>query len=60
MAGATATLLTCWDGTGADIVNVYAKPVQKVKPSKPNLTTFKLARAGDDWKITRRTPGKPC
>jgi len=31
-----------------------------VKPSKPNLTTFKLARAGDDWKITRRTPGKPC
>jgi hypothetical protein len=60
VSGDRATLLTCWDGRGANVVNIYTKPVQVVPPAKPNLTTFLLKRVGDGWKITKRTPGKAC
>lgn len=58
--GDRATLVTCWDPTDADIVNTYAKPVQKVKPAPPTETTFTFERSGADWKIARRKPGKDC
>jgi hypothetical protein len=58
--GDRATVVTCWDPTEADIVNTFAKPVQKVRPAPPTETTFLLERADDGWKITERRPGTTC
>jgi len=58
--GDRATLVTCWDPTDADIVNVFAKPVEKVRPAPPTETTFLLERQGAGWKIIERRPGEPC
>lgn len=55
-----ATLVTCWDPTRADIVNVHVKPERKVRPARANLTTFRLERSGERWTITGRTAGRPC
>lgn len=58
--GDRATLVTCWDPSQSDIVNSYAKPVQKIKPAPATETTFAMQRAGSGWKVAKRTPGKGC
>jgi hypothetical protein len=55
-----ATLVTCWDPSKADIVNVLATPQQTVAPAPATLTTFRLKKVGGTWKITKRVPGRAC